>query len=95
MRGNDADRRHEQRIGCTDPAGHEHEPAMTHTTPEKEADHPPIQCLLELHYNGTVSVTAKRGCSEEEIRDLLHQLAGGMWLGGVVDGATARRDVAA
>ncbi len=68
---------------------------MSQTTTTEVSEHPPIQCLLELHYDGTVSVTAKHGCSDEEIRDLLHRLAGGMRLGGSTDGATARREDAA
>jgi len=68
---------------------------MSQATTTEVSEHLPIQCLLELHYDGTVAVTAKRGCSDEEIRDLLTQLAGGTWLGGSVDGATARREDAA
>ena len=68
---------------------------MSQATNIHVSEHPSIQCLLELHYDGTVSVTAKQGCSDEEIRDLLNQLTGGTWLGGSVDGTTARREVAA
>lgn len=53
---------------------------MTTPPTTESADDQPIQCLLELHYDGTVVVTAKRGCTNEEIRDLLSQLASGTWL---------------
>jgi len=69
---------------------------VSQATTTELSEHPSIHCLLELHYDGTVSVAAKRGCSDEEIRDLLNQLAGGMWLGESADGATARsKDAAA
>lgn len=48
--------------------------------PEIEtSEYAPIRCLLELRYDGTVSVLARRGCSERDIHDLLTQFAAAAW----------------
>lgn len=51
---------------------------MSAAPPAVTPDHPPIQCLLELRYDGTVAIIAKHGCTNEDIRDLLRQLAHGI-----------------
>lgn len=50
---------------------------MTPHTPAEE--HPPIQCLLELRYDGTVAIIARHGCTTQDIHDLLHQLTHATW----------------
>ena len=42
-------------------------------------EHPPIQCLLELRYDGTVGVVTKRGCTDQDIYETLRQLAEARW----------------
>jgi hypothetical protein len=51
---------------------------MTQTpTTELVPDHPSIHCLMELRYDGTVSVIAKSGCSDSEVHEMLSLLASG------------------
>src|SRR5215218_5794985 len=38
-------------------------------------DHPPIRCVLELRYDGTLTITRLPGCTESDVHDLLRLLA--------------------
>ena len=35
---------------------------------------PPIRCLLELRYDGTLTLTRQAGCTEEDVYDILRLL---------------------
>lgn len=51
--------------------------------------HPLIECRLQLSYDGTISVLAKRGCTDLEVYELLMLLASARWqLGRDADGAS-------
>ena len=37
-------------------------------------EHPPIRCLLEMQYDGFLSVTRQPGCSQDDVLDILRLL---------------------
>ena len=42
--------------------------------PQPEPEHRPIQCLVEMLYDGTISVVVRPGCSVADVHDMLQQL---------------------
>lgn len=52
---------------------------MTKVAAAGTPEHPPIWCLLELRYDGTVSIIVKRGCSNHDLHELLTLLAAAEW----------------
>ena len=53
------------------------EPTLASQAPADE--HPPIQCLLELHYDGTLAIVARRGCTDQDIHDMFRQFTDAVW----------------
>lgn len=41
-------------------------------------EHPPVYCLLQVNYNGSVSILARNGCTDADVRELLTILAAGL-----------------
>lgn len=56
---------------------------MTQDITAEAADHATIHCLLQLSYDGTVSVIATRGCTGADAHNMLQLLANGAWPDGI------------
>ena len=47
---------------------------MTQAVKAEEVDHPPILCVLEMKYDGFLSVTRQPGCSQDDLYEILRLL---------------------
>lgn len=52
--------------------------AMEAMIANDDPEHPLVACLLLVNYDGSVSVLARRGCTDADIRELLTTLASGL-----------------
>lgn len=59
---------------------------MSQVTTIEPSEHPSIQCLFELRYDGTVSVISKSGCSNLDVFEVLRLLLTADWAFDPTDG---------
>lgn len=51
---------------------------MTTAPTMTDTEHPPVCCLLQLNYDGSLSILARRGCTDADVAELLAAFVAGV-----------------